>query len=800
MTMLKWLCWLMLGVYGFCGVAQADPHNHNKHIRVVLDLSLSMRQDKVIDKQGRVIGYKEGNDPGGMAILSTLLLYDLAHLDIASGDSFKVIPFHKAWNWSDPAQKPDIKNGPIIEAQKDKLGGRARFVSAIKALKYEAECTHFYPGLEAATKDLEDSKKDGDTRIIVLVTDGLPDNPCHGTKPTLDAEKRYIEQDIVPRMISKEIGLYVLAFGPSVKPDFFRQMTTVTNGDLKIDPNGDKLLEEMLELYAKSLGYENVPPYPLPKTDLELTQGAGQGDDTAVVVFNPKTSIPAQIPTINNFTPAPNAPVPSLHHNAYQSEIAPVVKKVANSRDGEPGAAYTLGWVQNPWPGIYKIDISPTRGMVALLRPPTAKIEFVNLPDTKKTPLNVEVMARSPLPLGFLVSNQGGGNPGKEITIQYKLTSDEIGKTNDRTLNAQPSSTILPPTPGGVVFTLPSEFPEKPNNPDRTYDGFIEGDAYKGKRFLARLSHPVTVYPYLSITPNPLKGIDGPLGKDEKSACTTFKLKVDGHLPELKPGKSKYSVTARIDYKNIAAIDQEFYGTRFSLDKDDVVDDRLQFDNPASPSHPTHAVQLGKWFTGQDLSATELTKEHKVCVTIGKPKTANPSNKLDLKVHFRLRYAPYEDADVIAPFTWQLTLADVPSPGPPSKTLLSLLALALLALLWHLRGQPKLPPDLAFALAPDGAGAKLEPRRLGEGSQLSRVLGLAVEKPIIADSGDEPLAWVRPVDGELYQLRMGKGVSLTRPDGPPPVQIGDLVTVSVHHVYTLRRGKKAHRVRLEYRA
>ena len=174
-----------------------------------------------------------------------------------------------------------------------------------------------------------------------------------------------------------------------------------------------------------------------------------------------------------------------------------------------------------------------------------------------------------------------------------------------------------------------------------------------------------------------------------------------------------------------------------------------------------------------------------------------------MTVRFVLEHAPYDTFDfaVIDPFTYRLTLAEVRGKEPPPLALLYALGLALLSLLWHRRGHPKLPSDLAFALAPEGAAAKLSPRTLGAGSLLARVLGLAVEKPVIAESGDEPLAWVRPVDGELYQLRLGKGVTLeARDSGPPPVRSGNLATVAAHRIYCLRRKDKAYRIRLEYRA
>ena len=62
------------------------------HVRVVLDLSQSMTT----------------NDPGRMAILSTILLHDLVRANTSLGNTFEVIPFDLDWQWSDPSAPPPV--------------------------------------------------------------------------------------------------------------------------------------------------------------------------------------------------------------------------------------------------------------------------------------------------------------------------------------------------------------------------------------------------------------------------------------------------------------------------------------------------------------------------------------------------------------------------------------------------------------------------------------------------------------------------------------------------------------------
>lgn len=786
--MLKWLSWALLYVVAVTGVVFAESRHH---IRVVLDLSKSMR---VVD------GGDVGNDPGGMAILSTILLYDLAHPELNGGDSFKVIPFNRGWDWEDLNRPPRQDPGVIIEATDS--GGRSALVKAVKSLQYEANCTYFYPGLEAAVKDLELAGGAEDTRTIVLVTDGLPDDPCKkGKIKTKDTEKRLIEQELVDkRMKPGQIRLYVLPFGPQVNEEFFTRMAVDSGGRVFFSPGrglrGENLLEDMLKLFADSLGYEvDGPDSPAPNV-LKLRKEPGVSE-AAVVVFNPKTSSgTASIPVIARLTPPPGLSQINLYTNGPLSEIAPVIHGIANTGTGEPGAAYSLDWVLNAEPGNYALEIKldpGQRSQVAVLRKVTAELKFIDKSNpSKNLPNVVNVMANTELPLALELSNRAGGDPAKDIAVQFKLST-------------QSNPHDAPPLKANDYRfrKLVEQFPA--NNPDssRVYSAKIEAAAYKNGMDLGnKIFQSVNVHPFLSIAPNPISGNAGAALSKGETTCSgaQFILEVQGHLPKPSGSSNQYTVTASLDFKDAVAIEQEFNGAWFKLDGK-----ALQFDHeksPASPSHPSHPP-AEEWFKGREMTEAELLGKHEFCVEIGAPISANPSKNLDLPVHFVLKQAPYDDFDVIQPFVYRITLAEVKPPAPPEPPdikVLCALGLALLFLLWHLRGQPKLPSDLGFALAPEGGASKLTSRPLGEGSILQRVLGLAVEKPIIAENGEEPFAWVRPVDGELYQLRLGKGVALTNPESGPPLALkGDLATVSVHRVYYLSRASKAYRLRLEYR-
>jgi len=188
-----------------------------------------------------------------------------------------------------------------------------------------------------------------------------------------------------------------------------------------------------------------------------------------------------------------------------------------------------------------------------------------------------------------------------------------------------------------------------------------------------------------------------------------------------------------------------------------------------------------------------------ICITVGKPKEGDPARAVELPVHFTLALSPYDEFKVIEPLTLRVRLAKPPLPWEP-WLLLSSLALLAAALLWYCRNRPTLAPDLGYAIAHDGSFTQLVSRSLGEGSWLARLLGLTVEKPITAEGHDRPLAWVRPVDGELYQLRPAQGTRLETVEPAEPVPLHRrLATVSVQRTYRLRTAAGAYLLRLEYR-
>ena len=730
------LCWMGLALS-----VHADTRNH---VRVVLDLSQSMIK----------------NDPGRMAILSTLLLYDLAQPNPTQGDSFKVIPFkEKGWDWE---KAIPTSNGPVIEV--DSLN-RKSFVDKVKGLAYKATRTHFYPGIREAILDLENTPK-GDTRTIVLVTDGVPE------EKTKNQEAGRIQKELLPMLEKGDMRLYVLAFSKEAtgnKPFFDALTKSDSLGKSFFDEKGDHLLEGMLELFATGLGYDVDAPKPLPQTtSLQLNLG-GKLPRAAVVVLSPGA---IGFPTLK-LAPPPNQPV-----IVSESTVKTSPSGVAQ------GAAYTLAWALSPAPSPYELTTDAKQGSVAVLRPVQVRLNVRR--DPKRPGVNIDrAMAKTVLPLALEVNTEYGGNPG-DVNVKYWLHGP--GSQVDKLPNVPPGAGYKAPPATGNMYDMPVKFAEN-NPPNKLYQGSVTVEASRGAKTVGELAspHSVDVYPFVAITPYPRQVDADPQGsvlqKGDKR-CVDFELKLDaGELPEHPP----YAIRAVLRPTNAKTMEYELRKSSFTLDG-----------YPLQVENQLGAIP-GDWQKGRLLdSEALLVKHHELCIKIGDPKFSQTTASVDLPVHFILAKSPYDDFDVIAPLTVRIKLS--PSPFDWTLWLLPALAMLALALLWHLRDRPTLPTDLGYAIIPDSPSANWVSKAFQAGFGLSRLLGLKEEKPIIPDGTTRPVAWLCPDQGELYQLRLAQGVRMEALNGGEAVNPAQnrLVTVAVQLTYRLHTPSGNYLFRLEY--
>jgi hypothetical protein len=733
----------------------ALPAQGGDHVRVVLDVSRSM----------------SGNDPGRLALLSTALLLDLANPNTTRGDdSFVVLPFDQAWAWSNPeAPVPVSRRSPLpFDSRR-----REDFLRQLSELPYDAAMTYFLPGLEAALSDLERAAKAGDRKVIVLVTDGVPE------KPTRDREAELFRQRVIPDLEQLGARLYVLAFGPEAASNrgFFDGLVRGSGGAnlgaVFVDPDGQELLRHMAALFGTSFGYSPDPPLPVSATSSLDLHGGKEPERVAVVVTQPG---PAAAPDLG---------------------LGPPPGGVLNAPDGlrrarQTGASFALQWVLAPSPGRHSFSTSATIGSVAVLRPSAVTLSLLPTPPHLQV---VRTVAETPFPLKVLVqSKAGGGDPGP-VQLSFRIAGE-------RALREQPPFSWVgnPQAPvaglgaastNGRVYDIVTKFPPNKNGRRELYPGHLELTAQRGAAIVGTLSgqhaHRIEVYPFLALAPLPsaANARDSALRRFE-TGCTEFQLTLDGgELPH--PERPRYSLRATLDES--IRFEGELHGAGVTLDG-------LSLEVEKQP-----APEPGPWYRGRELDREQLLGKRRVCIQLGKPTQGDPARPLELPVRFSLLEVPYDDFPVVKPFTLRVLVA------PPgfwqrwgTLLLLGSALLSLLALAWYLRAKPDFPADLGFTLVREGSTQERAFQPLPDVTLARRLLGVVGERPLRDGLRDRTLGWLRPVDRELFQLRLPRGAQIeaVEPGGPVPLE-GRRATLSAHRVYRVRTQEGAFLLRVEYR-
>lgn len=743
-------------------VTVAGPALAANHVRVVLDLSKSMRR----------------YDPGRQAILATLLLHDLADPDPSRRDSFEVIPFHPTQQWHAPADPLPTGVGQVL---RPKDGDRAGFVRQLTALPYDADWTYFHPGIRAALESLRSSPGGAyDIRVVVLVTDGVPEDP------TRDEELRRIREDLAPDLEAQGIRLYVLAFGREADRhrDFFDRMIVGPSGaplgEVFLDPDGSDLLTPMTRIFSRSFGYDDSPPRPVTAASNLDLEGGTSPRRVAVVVLSDRSAAPR----LRLEAPAGaglNAPEP-----VRSGAVA--------------GGSYALRWLLSPSPGNHPFETDALTGKVAVLRPARLRLEVRPAPGFGQTG---RTMAETPFPLEVLVRPQGGGDPGP-VDLSFRAHGEcRTDPTGGGLVTAWSGRPTAPPpgpgtaTPEGRLYRIEPEFPADPEG-GGFYRGCLEVQARRHEAVVGSLTgrhaHPVEVHPLLALTPVPLvgdalvgKGTDAQLralGRRERG-CARFELALDaGRLPH--PDRPRYAVRAVLD----GSVDLSG-----PLREAQVTLDGLPLEVEGNPG-----PNPGPWYTGRQIEGRELLEEHEVCLQLGRPESGDPAQPIQIPVHWTLIETPYDDFRVVRPFRLQALVAP---PGLIDKLrsplLLGFLGLGLLGTLWYLRDRPVLPRDLVLAVGPEGG--PLVPRELDDTSPIARWLGLVAERAITVPGEDRSLAWVRPGDQEVFLVRPADerwSIRSLDPEEEIEERKKHLV-LAARRTYRIEGPDGSHLLRLEYR-
>ncbi len=358
---------------------------------------------------------------------------------------------------------------------------------------------------------------------------------------------------------------------------------------------------------------------------------------------------------------------------------------------------------------------------------------------------------------------------------------------------------------GGLrSYAIYPVFERQPLPGERFYTGYLEVEATLGAAIVGALkgnrSYPVHVWPRLRVLPAPAVGDAVGTGRGSvalrrgQKGCAPFMFDVDvgpegNRLPELTP-PDRYPLRAVLDAG--VKLEGALAGAIVTLDGR-----RLEVDGAPGPVP-------SDWSNGRKLTAADFVEgKHEVCLQLGKP--AAGASSLQLPIRFTLLSAPYDEFDVVQPFTLRASIA------PPTwverwgkLVVLTLLALALLALFWYLRRRPDLPSDLGYAVGPwVSAADSIAPsfRAFPEQGRIGRLLALVHKPSLLSSDQDRVLGRVEPVDGELYRFLPAGGVHLVEEveaTGKIP-RAGGGISIRVQRRYRVRVEDGREEVfRLEY--
>ncbi len=767
------------------------------HVRVVLDTSMSMS------------GPPGPNDRGRLAILATMLLYDLVDpnpQDPREPDSFVVFPFAHWSEWSSPSQPPPTGTGQPIEALGQDTADREAFRASLQGLAYDAPWTYFYPGLKRAVEDvLAASGGPEDRRVVVLVTDGLPETEIKAREAELLSELRN-------QMLAAKVGFYVLAFGPTAasERDFFDQLFEGAGGlplgELFVDPDGRDLVLNMARIFSRSFGYdvEHLGPGPAARM-LDLDGGITPPKVAMVALRRGGGASPEQ-----DFSPSVNAPRG--------------VQKARSQGEAAHSAAYSMQMIEGVVPNLeYALDTGVAGVDMALLRkvepelsvwPGEVELDGVPHPMRQahrvmaETPFTLRILAASPIgtPGGQAEDLHVSARPHgpRKIGCEYDWTEGWIG------YGARDS------WGDGVAFDVRLEFPANANDPAAIYDGFVDAVAKFNEFDVDKLdcddAHGLEVYPKIAIRTAPADGYLDPPSLEPgvaEQGCVHFRLETDEPQKLAVLQTELYRLRAYLEPGSPDLADGALAGAEYRLDREAVA-----FEDLASP-----------WHTGRGLLLAELLGEHRFCVDLGSPNLTDPSPDLTLTLHLALDHTPYDDFRVIEPFRAKLRVVPLLPPswadfpwaalwallGP---LLVGLAAMALIAPRWGL------PDDLGYSLTRlDDTAASAGSPGTGEAGaagditpvpapllplpplawwqRLPLPLGRRM-RPLPDPGSDRVLAWVQPRSRELFSLRPAKGLWVSEGEGPALNLDRGRLEVQVHRDYRIVGDGGPWRLRLDY--
>jgi hypothetical protein len=848
--MRSWLVGIVAAVLLTVGTSvHADLVNH---VRVILDTSGSMKGGYNDPDTGQFV---QPNDPGRLAVLSTVLLLDLVKPQLGKGKylsgSFAVLPFDHNLNWT------GISNPPTVPVKFLRLLGsepqdRTQFITKLSesSMPRNAQHTFYAPYIAKALQDLptpHPQDSEATTRTIVLITDGVSENE--------PGDKAYIADTLLEEMHKKKTRLYVIFFSPdparlSQGKAFFNDIrqadqANIDQGKYKepVFPEGafpvqrgDELPGAMVRLFSRAYGYVHDE-----QDDQWTNVGANAIHPDLAKTYNPEEAVVVALRLSASGLP-PNPPVQDLHGpgGAY-------VNKAPPRTASELGGSFSAVWVESPVSQNHSLGITDgIADYVFVLRPTRLKIalrEYLSPPAAPQNrscfdPMSVaqalsqgqerfETMANTECWIDFLVSSAAGNAQG--LPQNLKLTfwvKERLGTSKFRFIGSEDGTAI--PGPNKRPITTPQQEGQRfyywtnfkedkrpPGSAPRKFKAEVTvhvdlGDAtvaYRGDDNPFR----VDVYPLVAVEPDPREQPIPPTTsalQREESGETVFNLKeigngiVEGvHVNKADPfGDHDYMVQAYLTGRDANGNPQpgpppELKGATFELDGRSIC---FEQGGAASGCDWDQAVALKReQLVCRGIECT-LTQPfvHRLAVRIGKHDNGDPLNPAVIDVHFRLRHPPYDHFRVIRSFGAKIYVAKQ-NFDPWALLPFLLLLLGLLAALMLLRPRFALPKDLGYGLATMANPHRFQARRLPSASPWKLLFSRKAER-VATDRDGELLGWVRPEDDELYGLRPAPGVEVVDARGKVLEPESGVTLLQVHQAYRLRRSSGDLMFRMAY--
>ncbi len=218
-----WLAVLLLGTALLAGSLHAAPFEERPDVRVIIDVSGSMRH----------------NDPEQLAAEALELLVALLPSGARAG----------VWTFGEHVENA-LAPGPVTGEWRE-----AALSLSPRLVEYEQ-----FTDIESAIREAAAPEAHGH-RHLVLLTDGVIDLPPRfGAKPAIDdASRRTLLESVGPRLAVEDVAIHAVAFSGEADLDLVERLSQQTGGLSVPVESPDALLGAFLNIFDRIFPSDRIP-------------------------------------------------------------------------------------------------------------------------------------------------------------------------------------------------------------------------------------------------------------------------------------------------------------------------------------------------------------------------------------------------------------------------------------------------------------------------------------------------------------------------------------------------------------